>query len=114
MLRGRLAYCAERWGAAAEALASGNAGPEGGLDSLGLSGVLAARRGARAISPRAAGGVMTRRQGDGFIGTYGTCTICGEGISLARLRTLPAVSCCVGCAERREQSAPPRPNLKAI
>jgi len=38
-------------------------------------------------------------------GTYGTCTVCGGVIPIARLRTLPATAFCVDCA--RVQETPP-------
>lgn len=31
-------------------------------------------------------------------GTYGYCTDCGRGISLRRLRALPATALCIGCS----------------
>jgi DnaK suppressor protein len=35
-------------------------------------------------------------------GTYGTCTVCGGVIPIARLRTLPATALCVDCARTQE------------
>ncbi len=39
-------------------------------------------------------------------GEYGTCEACGEKISLARLRALPATPHCRDCAERAEHGQP--------
>jgi DnaK suppressor protein len=38
-----------------------------------------------------------------FDGTYGMCEECGERISQARLRVIPAVSLCVACKRDRER-----------
>lgn len=37
-------------------------------------------------------------------GTYGVCEICGENISLARLKALPFANKCIHCQEADEQS----------
>ena len=37
-------------------------------------------------------------------GEYGYCLECGEQISVGRLRVDPAVTYCIECARRREQS----------
>jgi RNA polymerase-binding protein DksA len=37
-------------------------------------------------------------------GEYGTCSRCGEPISPARLRALPAAELCIRCAERTGRS----------
>lgn len=38
-------------------------------------------------------------------GSYGTCTICGGGISTARLSALPFTPHCIRCAEREEKKS---------
>jgi DnaK suppressor protein len=42
-------------------------------------------------------------------GNYGKCQRCGKGISLARLRALPAAALCLSCAGREERGASSRP-----
>lgn len=37
------------------------------------------------------------------VGTYGTCTECGEPIGAARLRAIPEVTTCVSCQERLDR-----------
>ena len=34
-------------------------------------------------------------------GSYGTCTICEQNISLARLRAVPWTSVCIACKEKK-------------
>jgi RNA polymerase-binding protein DksA len=41
-------------------------------------------------------------------GTYGYCTICGEGIPLQRLRALPATTTCIDCCRSRSPDPPAR------
>jgi len=34
-------------------------------------------------------------------GNYGVCTVCGEDISVARLKAVPWTSVCIACKEKR-------------
>ena len=35
-------------------------------------------------------------------GSFGECTVCGEEIQEGRLQANPAVTLCIGCAEKKE------------
>jgi len=40
-------------------------------------------------------------------GSFGECTVCGEDIQTGRLQANPAVTLCIGCAEKKESSQNP-------
>ena len=35
-------------------------------------------------------------------GTYGICEVCGEEISIKRLKARPVATCCIGCKNKME------------
>jgi DnaK suppressor protein len=42
-------------------------------------------------------------------GSFGTCEVCGEGISVERLKVRPVTTLCIGCKQEQERQEKARP-----